>query len=103
MQSSSKKLLMASAVAGLMSVAPASLTAGEHEGSGEGEKVHCYGVNKCKGTGACGGKHADGTGYSCAGNNKCKGLGWLSIDKETCLKIDGGRLTPQAAEADSKS
>ena len=98
MNRNSKKLLMASAVAGLMSVAPGSAIAGDH-GGGE-DKVHCYGVNKCKGTGACGGKHADGTGYSCAGNNKCKGAGWLSIDKETCLKIEGGRLTPEAAKAD---
>ena len=49
----------------------------------------CYGVNKCKGTGACGGK-----GHGCAGKNACKGAGWLHIDNDTCLKIDGGSLTP---------
>jgi len=53
-------------------------------------KVNCYGVNKCKGTGSCGGK-----GHSCAGENACRGQGYLKIDKETCLKIEGGRLTPQ--------
>ena len=58
-----------------------------------GEKVACYGVNKCKGTGACGGK-----GHSCAGENACKGQGYLKIDAETCLKIEGGRLTAEPKE-----
>ena len=49
----------------------------------------CYGVNKCKGTGACGGK-----GHSCAGKNACKGQGWLSIDEENCNKIEGGSTKP---------
>ncbi len=90
-----KKALMASAVAGLLSVGGAGVAvAGDHGATG-GDKVPCYGVNKCAGTGACGGKHADGTPYSCAGNNKCKGLGWLSLDKDTCLKIEGGRLTAE--------
>lgn len=84
-----KRILMASAVAGLLSTGAA--VAAEHGGGGD--KVPCYGVNKCKGTGACGGKHDDGTAYSCAGNNGCKGKGFLMIDKDTCLKIEGGRLT----------
>ncbi len=77
--------LLASAVAGLLVMAGSATTAGA-----EGNKVHCYGVNKCKGTGACGGK-----GHSCAGENSCKGQGFLEIDEETCLKIEGGRLTPE--------
>ena len=88
-----KKVLMASAVAGLLSVGGAGIAAAETHGGGDGTKVHCYGVNKCKGTGACGGTKADGTAYSCAGNNDCKGQGFLEIDKDTCLKIQGGRLT----------
>lgn len=92
MDNKSKKLLMASAVAGLLTAGPGVVMA-DHHGAKEDGKVHCYGVNKCKGTGACGGTHADGEGYSCAGNNKCKGLGFLEIDKDTCLKIEGGRLT----------
>lgn len=84
-----KTLLLASAVAGMLAFAgtPGSASA---EGT---EKVHCYGVNKCKGTGACGGK-----GHSCAGENACKGQGYLKIDKETCLKIEGGRLTPESGK-----
>jgi uncharacterized membrane protein len=54
------------------------------------EAVSCYGINKCKGTGACGGK-----GHSCAGENKCKGKGLLKLDKDTCMKIEGGRLTAE--------
>ena len=76
--------LLASAVAGLMVMVGAATTAP----ASEGDKVHCYGVNKCKGTGACGGK-----GHSCAGENSCKGQGFLDMDEETCLKIEGGRLT----------
>ena len=83
---SKNKLVLASAVAGLMSLAiPMGTAAAE-----EAEKVACYGINKCKGTGACGGK-----GHSCAGENSCKGAGFLKLDKETCLKIEGGRLTAE--------
>jgi uncharacterized membrane protein len=87
--STSTKVLMASAVAGLLALG-ATGTAQADEAAGKDSKVKCYGVNKCKGTGACG-----GPGYSCAGNNACKGQGWLYIDKDTCLKIQGGRLTPE--------
>jgi uncharacterized membrane protein len=78
--------LLASAVAGLLVMAGATTTAA----AGEGDTVRCYGVNKCKGTGDCGGK-----GHSCAGENSCKGQGYLNLDKETCLKIEGGRLTSE--------
>lgn len=84
---SRSSLLLASAVVGMMAFAgtPGSVSADD------AGKVNCYGVNKCKGSGACGGK-----GHSCAGENSCKGHGYLKIDKDTCLKIEGGRLTPQA-------
>lgn len=67
-----------------------------------GEKVACYGVNKCKATGDCG-----GPGHSCAGQNTCKRAGYIDMDKETCLRIDGGRLTaaeekPEAAKPKAK-
>ncbi len=90
-----KKALMASAVAGLLSIGGASVAAAGSGHDAGGDMGHCYGVNKCAGTGACGGKHDDGTPYSCAGNNKCKGKGFLSMDKDTCLKIEGGRLTAE--------
>jgi uncharacterized membrane protein len=84
-------LLIASAVAGLLALGASAAPAPAAEAGGE--KVHCYGINKCKGTGACGGK-----GHSCAGENACKGQGWLELDKETCLKIEGGRLTPEPSK-----
>ena len=79
-------MLLASAVTGLLTLAAPVGTAT----AGDADKVHCYGVNKCKGTGDCGGK-----GHSCAGENGCKGQGYLKLDKETCLKIEGGRLTSE--------
>ncbi len=81
-------LLLASAAAGLM-VFAATMAVPQQA---QAEDVKCYGVNKCKGTGDCGGK-----GYSCAGNNSCAGHGFLKIDKDKCLKIKGGRLTPEPA------
>ena len=80
------KVLMASAVAGLLAMS--GFTPGTAVAA-EGESVKCYGVNKCKGTGECGGK-----GHSCAGENACKGQGYLKMDKDECLKMEGGRLTP---------
>jgi len=79
-------MLLASAAAGLLTLAVPIGTAT----AGDAETAHCYGVNKCKGAGDCGGK-----GHSCAGENSCKGKGYLDMDKETCLKIEGGRLTPE--------
>ncbi len=78
-----KKLLLGAAMAGIV----AGTVAAPRAAVAAGDK--CYGVNKCKGVGACGGKN-----HSCHGKNECKGQGWLSIDKDTCLKIEGGSLTP---------
>lgn len=83
------KLVLLSAVAGLLATqvaVPSSASAADDA------KVKCYGANKCKGTGACGGK-----GHSCAGENACKGQGWIYTDSnEACLKMEGGRLTAEA-------
>jgi hypothetical protein len=55
--------------------------------------VPCYGINKCKGVGDCGGK-----GHGCHGRNACKGQGFVSLEREEdCLKIINGRLTPEPA------
>ena len=43
------------------------------------KKGECWGVNACKGQGACG-----GVGHECAGNNACKGKGWLSLTRAEC-------------------
>lgn len=79
--------IVAASVAGLMAAAGAVAMSGLAQA---GEQVACYGINKCKGAGDCGGK-----GHACAGKNACKGAGTIKLDKETCLKIEGGRLTEQ--------
>ena len=90
--SKSRRLLIAS-MASAMAL-PALAGAQEPQAQG-GESVHCYGVNKCKGTGDCG-----GPGHSCANQNACKRQGYIDMDKETCLRIDGGRLTPAEEKTD---
>ncbi len=85
---SKKRALIAASVAGLMAAAVAGVS-GPVQAAVAG-KVPCYGVNKCKGTGDCGGK-----GHGCAGKNECGGKGYIKLDKDDCLRIKGGSLTPQ--------
>lgn len=85
------KLLLASAVASLLAVNAA--VAADDAAKGAGEPVHCYGINKCKGTGDCSGK-----GHACAGHNSCAGKGHINLPQDVCLRIKGGHLTPAAGE-----
>ena len=76
----------------LLAVAAATLiTTGcaNHSGGSSGAstaKVHCNGINECKGHGAC----ATGN-HSCAGKNACKGQGFLLLTAEEC-KAQGGTV-----------
>ena len=54
----------------------------------ESAKVHCTGVNSCKGTSEC-----STAKNSCKGQNSCKGEGWVSLSKDECT----------AAQAKAKS
>jgi uncharacterized membrane protein len=73
-----------------------SLTLAQEKSASEGNPVPCWGINKCKGVGECG---ADGCRHSgCSGSNACKGQGFLRLSAETCLKIEGGRLTKVASK-----
>jgi len=47
-------------------------------------KIHCAGVNSCKGKSECA-----TTKNSCKGTNSCKGQGWLELDEKTC-RAKGG-------------
>jgi hypothetical protein len=47
-------------------------------------KVHCAGVNSCKGKSECKSGNS-----SCKGQNSCKGQGWLPLDEKTC-RAKGG-------------
>jgi uncharacterized membrane protein len=53
------------------------------------EKIACYGINKCKGTGDC-----SGQGHQCSGQNACRGRGHINLPKDVCLRIEGGHLVP---------
>lgn len=68
-------LALATAAAGLFATAgiPAAY-AGKHEG-----KMHCDGVNGCKGKSAC--QTADN---ACKGQNSCKGKGYIEMSKAEC-------------------
>ena len=49
-------------------------------------KVHCSGVNACKGHGAC-----KSEANACAGKNGCKGHGWVELTEDEC-KAKGGTV-----------
>ena len=66
---------------------PAPTTA-EKAAAAAGPKGECWGVNACKGQGACG-----GVGHECAGGNACKGQGWLSLTKPDC-DAKAGKFKP---------
>ena len=87
-----KQRALSAAVAGLMAAVGASLVGQQAHAEEEAATVtvHCYGINKCQGTGDCGGK-----GHSCAGQNACKGQGYIDLGEDDCLRIEGGRLTPE--------
>ena len=95
MDNKKQRTLLAASVAGLMaSVGFASFGSLVH--AAEDQNVHCYGINTCKGVGDCGGK-----GHACAGKNSCQGQGFLSLKQDTCLKIQGGRLTVEPKQKPS--
>ena len=55
----------------------------------EAKKVHCHGVNACKGTSDC--KTAE---HACKGQNACKGHGIKAMSAEECTKA-GGTTEPK--------
>ncbi len=48
------------------------------------DKVHCYGVNSCKGQADC-----KTTSNACKGQGSCKGQGFKGVTAAQCMK-DGG-------------
>jgi hypothetical protein len=80
---STKGAMIAAMAAGMfMTTAPLVARAGEDA------KVHCQGVNSCKGKSAC-----NSATNGCAGQNSCKGKGWLSLSEKEC-KAKGGKVVP---------
>lgn len=71
---------LAVAAAGLFALAPiASHAAGE-------AKVHCYGINNCKGQNDCKSLFS-----SCKGQSECKGKGFKDVTLKECRDM-GGKL-----------
>ena len=77
----SKGAIVAALAAGLFGAA-APLTAS----AADAAKVHCQGVNSCKGKSAC---HS--ASNACAGQNGCKGKGWIELSEKEC-KDKGGTI-----------
>lgn len=79
--SNSKKAIgvaMAVAAAGMISVSTPTFAAGSDA------KVHCYGVNKCKGHNDC--KSASN---ACKGHASCKGKGFVAVSAKACDHLGG--------------
>ncbi len=77
--SKTTNIAMAIAAASLFAFAPMSAVQ-----AGSDAKVHCYGVNKCKGHNDC--KSASN---SCKGQAACKGQGFVSMSKSACDHVGG--------------
>ncbi len=80
-----KGAVIATAVASMFLARGALAETGDAQ-KAEAKKVHCEGVNACKGQGACA-----GAGHDCAGKNACKGKGWIDLSAEEC-KAKGGTV-----------
>jgi uncharacterized membrane protein len=76
-----KKMALAGAAIAAISMA-AGCAHTHQQMAGDGSK--CFGVNACKGQGAC-----SGPGHSCNGKNACKGQGWLSLAQADCESKGG--------------
>ena len=72
---------VATAAAGLFLSGAASTAS-----AAETAKIHCVGVNACKGTSDC--KTASN---ECKGQNQCKGQGFVAMSAKEC-KAQGGKI-----------
>jgi hypothetical protein len=50
-------------------------------------KIHCLGVNSCKGKSEC-----MTPKNSCKGANACKGQGWINKDSAKACEAEGGKV-----------
>jgi hypothetical protein len=90
MNRSARGALIALSVAALFSARTASAESSDkdaaHDHGKSDAKVHCTGVNECKGKGECA-----SAGNSCGGKNSCKGKGVKMMSAEDC-KAKGGTV-----------
>ncbi len=88
--------LFCSGVIGSAQALDATDTSGKSKASPKAktaEKVHCYGINTCKGKSDC---HT--AKHSCSGKNACKGQGWKLIGQKECET--GGGTVKSATDTD---
>lgn len=85
-RSAAKSLASAAALVALSACAVAATPPAGSSGVavGASDKVHCYGVNTCKGTADC-----KTTANACKGMNACKGHGFKGTDAKACLNSGG--------------
>lgn len=67
---------------------------GEPKMAASEDKVHCMGVNACKGKSECAVEGKSG----CAGHNACKGQGWVTLAKKDCAEQKGTVVGEKAPE-----
>jgi len=72
---------LALAAAGMVMISPVSSAMSDNAATA---KVHCFGVNKCKGHNDC--KTASN---ACKGHASCKGHGFVSMSAKACDDIGG--------------
>jgi len=75
-------IALAVAAAGMLSATAPVFAAGDKSASDA--KVHCYGVNKCKGHNDC--KTSEN---ACKGHASCKGHGFVTMSAEACDHLGG--------------
>jgi len=76
-------------IAAFMAISMSAVAADAPKGSsgaaiGASDKVHCYGVQSCKGNSDC--KTAE---HSCKGQNACKGHGFKAMPAKDCMEKSG--------------
>lgn len=85
-------------VAAFMALSMSALAAENPAGSlgaaiAASDKVHCYGVQSCKGNSDC--KTAE---HACKGQNACKGHGFKGMSAKACIEA-GGVMADLVAKA----
>lgn len=87
MKNKKKMLGLTIATAAAIAFATAPMTSTVAQAAAK--KVHCYGVNACKGKSQCKTATSD-----CKGLNNCKGKGYLTKTAKQCKKMGGSIEEP---------
>lgn len=90
----SKKLILAAAIGGLMSMTTQAGTTGAAPAAAGAAPA----TEKCFGVSRAGKNDCASNGHSCAGQGKkdADGKEWMKLPKGTCERIAGGSLTAKA-------